>query len=45
MFTVMVFLLIAAMITTVAAGTGYCPLWVPVMLLCLMEALHILPAH
>ena len=45
MLTIMLFLVISALITTVAAGTGHCPLWVPVLLLCIVEALRVIPLH
>lgn len=43
MLTVFVLLVIAAFVCTVAAGMGKCPLWVAVVILCLIELLRILP--
>jgi hypothetical protein len=43
MMTVSVILLLAAFACSVAAAMGKCPLWVGVVLLCVIEALRILP--
>lgn len=44
MITVMLILVVAAFICTVLAGTGYPPpLWVGVLLLCVVELLRVLP--
>lgn len=44
MLTVFLFLALAAAICTVwSAATGKCPLWVPVLLLCIIELLRALP--
>ena len=43
MFTVIGFLVIAAFICTIAAAAGKVPLWIAVVLLCLVELLRILP--
>jgi hypothetical protein len=43
--TLTVFLILAliALVTTIASAAGYCPLWVPVIVLCLIELLRALP--
>lgn len=41
--TVFLFLAVAAAICTVVSAMGKCPLWVGVMLLCLIELLRALP--
>ena len=43
MLTVFVFLAIAAIIVTIASAMGKAPLWVAVVILCLMELLRVLP--
>ncbi|MGP1665388.1 MAG: hypothetical protein ACTS5I_05655 [Rhodanobacter sp.] len=43
MFTVIAVLVIAALIVTIMAGMGKAPLWVSVLLLCVIETLRILP--
>lgn len=43
MITVLVILAIAALLVTIAAGIGKAPLWVAVILLCLIEILQVLP--
>lgn len=43
MMTVIGFLIIAAFICTIVSAMGRCPLWVAVLLLCLVELLRILP--
>jgi len=43
MLTVFVFLAIAAIIVTIASAMGKAPLWVAVILLCLIELLRVLP--
>jgi hypothetical protein len=43
MLTVIGFLVIAAFIVTIAAALNRAPLWVAVLLLCLVELLRILP--
>lgn len=44
MLTVLMLLVVAAFICTVLAGTGYPPpLWVAVLLLCVVELLRVLP--
>jgi len=45
MFTVTMFMLIAAFVCTIAAAINKCPVWVPVLLLCVLELLRALPAH
>jgi hypothetical protein len=41
--TVYVILILAAFITAIASAMGKVPLWVSVVLLCVMELLHVLP--
>jgi hypothetical protein len=41
--TVNLILLLAAFVTAVAAAIGKSPLWVSVILLCILELLHVLP--
>lgn len=43
MLTVVGFLVIAAFVSTIVSAIGKCPLWVPVLLLTLVELLRILP--
>ncbi len=45
LLTVIGFLVVAAFIGTLlnASNSNRCPLWVPVLLLCLVELLRILP--
>jgi hypothetical protein len=43
MMTVSVILLLAAFACTVASAMGKCPLWVGVVLLCVIEAPRVLP--
>jgi hypothetical protein len=43
MLTVLLVFLVAAVLTAVAAAMGRCPLYVPVILLCVVEAVQILP--
>jgi hypothetical protein len=43
MFTVIGFLVIAAFIATIVSAIGKCPLWVAVLLLCVVELIRILP--
>ena len=43
MLTVTTILLIGAFGTAIAAAAGKCPLWVPVILLCVVEALQVWP--
>lgn len=43
MLTVMFVLVAAAFVCTVVAALGKCPVWVPVLLLCVIELLHVLP--
>lgn len=43
MLTVLVLLVVAAFIVTIAAAIGKAPLWVAVMLLCVIELLRVLP--
>lgn len=41
--TVMLVLVICAFITTLASALRWCPLWVPVLLLCVVELIRVLP--
>ncbi len=43
MMTVIGFLVVAAFICTIVSALGRCPLWVSVILLCVVELLRILP--
>jgi len=43
MFTVTVFFVLAASITTIMSIMNKVPLWVPVLLLCVVALLQILP--
>ena len=43
MLTVFLILVIAAFACTVASAVGKCPLWVGVVLLCVVELLRVLP--
>ena len=43
MLTVMLVLLLAAFGCTLAAAMGKCPIWVPVLLLCVIELVRQLP--
>jgi heme/copper-type cytochrome/quinol oxidase subunit 4 len=43
MLTVFVILTLAAFIVTVASAVGKAPLWVAVVILCLVELLRVLP--
>ena len=43
MLTVMIVLVLAAFIVTIAAAMNKAPLWVAVIILCLIELIRILP--
>jgi len=43
MVTVFVILAITAFVVTIVAAMGRCPLWVAVLVLCVMELLRALP--
>jgi hypothetical protein len=43
MFSVIGFLVIAAFICTILSAMGKCPLWVAVLLVCLIELVRLLP--
>lgn len=43
MLTVTSVLLVGAFVTAIASALGKCPLWVSVVLLCVIEALQIWP--
>ena len=41
--TVVGILIVAALIAAIVAAMGRCPLWVSVILLCIVEAIRIMP--
>ena len=43
MLTVILVLILAAFITAIVAAIGKCPLWVAVILLCVVEMMRVLP--
>lgn len=43
MFTVIICLVVAAFICTIVAAMGKCPVWVPMLLLCVVELVRIMP--
>lgn len=43
MMTVLLILVLAAFGCTIAAAVGECPLWVGVVLICVIEMLRVLP--
>jgi hypothetical protein len=43
MLTVFLLLALAAFVCTVVAALGKCPVWIPVLLLCLIELLRAVP--
>ena len=43
MFTVFIILVLSAFIVTILAAIGKAPLWVAVVVLCLIEMLRVLP--
>jgi hypothetical protein len=43
MLTVLVVLVVAAFLVTIAAAAGKAPLWVAVVLLCVVELIRVLP--
>jgi hypothetical protein len=43
MMTVFAFLAIAAFIVTIASALGKAPLWIAVILLCIIELLRVMP--
>jgi hypothetical protein len=43
MLTISVVLLLCAFVTAVASALGKCPVFVPVILLCLLQALQVIP--
>ncbi len=43
MLTVLLLLALAAFITTIIAAWGKCPLWIAVLLLCVIELIRLLP--
>jgi hypothetical protein len=43
MITVALILVVGALIAAIVAAMGKCPLWVAVILLCIVEAIQVLP--
>lgn len=43
MMTVTTILLLGAFVSAIVSAIGKCPLWVSVILLCVIEALQVLP--
>ncbi len=43
MLTVLIVLAVAAFVGTLVAAYNKCPLWIPVLLLCIAELLRVLP--
>lgn len=43
MLTIIGLLVLGALIATIASMMGKCPLYVPVLLLCIVEGLRVLP--
>jgi len=43
MLTVMIVLVAAAFVCTIVSAIGKCPLWVAVVLLCVIELIRVLP--
>jgi hypothetical protein len=43
MLTVTMILLLAAFVCTIASAMSKCPVWVPVLLLCVLELVRLLP--
>jgi hypothetical protein len=43
MLTVLVIFLFVAVATAIASAMGRCPVWVPIIALCVVEAVQILP--
>lgn len=43
MITVLFILVLGAMITAIVAAMGKCPLWVSVILLCIVAAIQVMP--
>jgi hypothetical protein len=43
MITVFFILALAAFISTIASAMGKCPLWVAVIIICLIELVRVLP--
>jgi hypothetical protein len=43
MITVMLLLALAGFFTTIASALGKCPVWIPVLLLCIIELLRCVP--
>ena len=43
MLTVILVLILGAFLTAIIAAAGKCPLWVSVVLLCIVEMIRVLP--
>jgi hypothetical protein len=43
MLTVLFVLIVAAFGTAIASAIGKCPVWVPLILLCVVELIRVLP--
>ena len=43
LITVAFLLVIAAFVCSIANALGKCPVWVPLILLCVLELLHVIP--
>lgn len=43
MLSVMFVLVLGALVAAIVAAMGKCPLWVSVILLCIVEAIQVLP--
>ena len=43
MLTVSLLLVVAAFICTIVSALGKCPLWIAVILLCVLELLRVMP--
>jgi hypothetical protein len=43
MLTVTLILVVGALIAAIVAAMGKCPLWVSVILLCIVEAVQVIP--
>lgn len=43
MFTVIFILVIGALVAAIVSAMGKCPIWVPVILLCIAMAVQVIP--
>lgn len=43
MVSVFVVLALIALILTIVSAVGYCPVWIPVLFLCIIELIRVLP--